>query len=318
MRTGVTYMGHYNPRCIQADLTDIKSAGCDDLLLAAQENDFKTFVGKIEFTPKIAKDLGLRPIAVFWGVLNAFGGGRDSYYIIEHPEIHQVRRDGSVRKWACYVNPLSPGRIKQMIDRVAALGFEGYFIDEPMRQDCFCQSCQAAFAKWSDGGELNQADQQTNEAFRRWCVLEYISDIAGYVKANHPHVETQCCIMPKDRDLWADAAAIEALDNLGTDYYWINDDAKKPEMLTGRVRTLAEICARAGQKHHQWLQCWKIEAGKEDRVLDHGKAIIKGGPDCLYVWAYNGQLGTSETCADPAAAWAAARQVLLAAKGPKA
>jgi len=310
MRTGVSYMGHYNPRYIETDLREIKDTGCDDVLLAGQENDFKTFTGKIEFTPKIAKDLGLRPIAIFWGVLNAFGGGRDSYFLIEHPEAHQIRKDGSVRKWACYVNPLCPGKIREMIDRIAELGYEGYFIDEPMRQDCFCQSCRALFSEWSGGGELHETDEETNPAFRRYCVLRYVREITKYVKDNYPHMETQCCIMPKDRDLWSDAAAMSTLDNLGTDYYWINDDSKDPEMLVPRIRKLAEICKAHGKKHHQWLQCWKIEAGKEQRVVEHGKVFIAQRPDCVYVWAFRGQLGTCESCENPQLAWSRAQEVL--------
>ncbi len=75
MRTGVTYMGHHNPKHLRTDLEEMASLGCDDVLVAAQENDFVYFTGKLGFTPRIIKELGMRPIAIFWGVLNLFGGG---------------------------------------------------------------------------------------------------------------------------------------------------------------------------------------------------------------------------------------------------
>ncbi len=52
----------------------MQSLGLDDVLVAIQENDFAYFPGKINFTPTIARDYGLRPVAIFWGVLNFFEG----------------------------------------------------------------------------------------------------------------------------------------------------------------------------------------------------------------------------------------------------
>ncbi len=40
MRTGVSYMGHHNPRHIEADLRLMRDIRLDDVLVAAQENDF--------------------------------------------------------------------------------------------------------------------------------------------------------------------------------------------------------------------------------------------------------------------------------------
>ena len=85
MRTGVAYMGHHNPKYLDLDLREMKELQLDDVLLAAQENDFIYFPGKLEFTPKIAAEYGIRPIAIFWGVLNLFGGGRSSQFLLENP-----------------------------------------------------------------------------------------------------------------------------------------------------------------------------------------------------------------------------------------
>jgi hypothetical protein len=91
MRTCVSYMGHHNPQHAKADIAEMALLKLDDLLVAAQENDFAYFNGKLKFTPQIAKDDGLRPIVIFWGALNLFGGGRSSQFLLEHPEGFQVR-----------------------------------------------------------------------------------------------------------------------------------------------------------------------------------------------------------------------------------
>ena len=151
MRTGVSYMGHHIPRHIEADIRAMRDLQLDDVLVCAQENDFAHFTGKIEFTPRIAKDHGLRPIAIFWGALNLFGGGRSSQFLLENPGGFQVRRDGSHWPEGCYVNPSNLSRVQDMIDRVVELGFEGYFVDEPTPlRGCFCPSCRAKYEAWYD------------------------------------------------------------------------------------------------------------------------------------------------------------------------
>jgi len=207
MRTGVSYMGHHNPRHIETDVREMRRLGLDDVLLAAQENDFAHFTGKLHFTPQIAREYGLRPIAIFWGALNLFGGGRSSQFLLEHPEGFQVGRDGSCRPAGCYVNPVCVARIKEMIDTIAERGFEGYFVDEPTPlRDCFCRSCRERFASWYQR-DLVTAPAEMQEEFRQRCVIDYVRTIADYCKAAHPELETMCCIMPCDRDMWPTALA---------------------------------------------------------------------------------------------------------------
>ena len=313
MHTGCSYMGHHNPRHMRTDLAEMRDLGCDDVLLAAQENDFVHMVGKVEFLPDLAGEMGMRPIAIFWGALNLFGGGRSSQFLLEHPEGHQVARDGSWHRAGCYNNPACVGRIQEMIDRIAELGYRGYFIDEPTPLSCYCPSCRALYESWCDG-DLSEADDQANARFRHRCVVNYVQTIADYVEANHPHVETMCCLMPVDRAMWADTATVGHLDNLGTDIYWVNKDRDVEEM-TPIVRDMAALCADNGKNHHEWLQCWKAGAGREQRIVDQGRILIREQPDALYVWAYCAQIGTTESADAPDTAWARACDVLREARG---
>lgn len=314
MRTGVSYMGHHNPVHIKTDLAEMKQLGCDDVLVSAQENDFVHFTGKIQFTPRIAKDMGLRPLAIFWGALNLFGGGRSSQFLLEHPEGFQRGRDGAHRSAGCYVNRLCVARIKEMLHTATELGFEGYFVDEPTPLwECYCTSCRARYMEWY-GGDLGAAEEVQAAEFRHRCVIEYVREIAEFCKTSFPHTETQCCVMPCDRDIWAKASQIEFLDNLGTDIYWVNEDIDVEEM-TPMIRDLAALCHETGKIHHEWLQCWGVRAGREQRILDQGRILVREKPDALYVWAWKGQIGTTETCHDPIKSWEMAAEVLRMAKG---
>jgi len=313
MRTGVSYMGHHNPRHMRTDLDDMKSISLDDVLLAAQENDFVWMTGKVEFLPEIAREQGIRPIVIFWGVLNLFGGGRSSQFLLDNPSGHQAAKDGSWRPAGCYNNPICVARIQEMIDRVAELGYEGYFVDEPAPLDCYCDSCKSLYEEMV-GGDLDAAADETLHRFRRDAAYRYVERISNYVKSNHPRMETMCCVWPWEPELLTWTTEIRSLDNCGTDIYWVNEERNVEEM-TPLIRRLADACRKHGKKHNEWLQAWDVRGGNEQRITDQGEILIREQPDALYVWAYLGQVGTSERCDDPERAWSHARNILLKAKG---
>ena len=313
MRTGVSYMGHHNPKYLNLDLGEMKELQLDDVLLAAQENDFIYFPGKLEFTPKIAVEYGLRPIAIFWGALNLFGGGRSSQFLLENPGGFQVLKNGAPFPAGCYMNRLCQARIEEMIDIIAMRGFAGYFVDEPTSlRDCYCPSCCAKYEEWY-GGDLRAAAGALLEEFRQRCVIEYVSVISRYCRANHPQLETMCCLMPHDDQMWASTAAIPGLDNFGTDLYWVNDNRDVEEM-TPIVRAMARMCKQHGKIHHEWLQCWHVQRGCEPRIFEQGNILLREKPDALYVWAWKGQVGTAESCADPQMAWQHVEKIFRMAK----
>jgi hypothetical protein len=313
MRTGVSYMGHHNPRHMQTDLKELRALGCDDVFVCLQENDFVWMNGKVDFFAKVAKDNGIRPLAIFWGALNLFGGGRSSQFLLEHPDCHQVKLDGAYNREGCYVNPKSVARIKEMIDRIGALGYDGYFVDEPTHLQCFCASCCAQYKEWY-GGNLKQTSEKDAFAFRSRCVINYITTISEHVKKSFPHMETMSCLMECDRVMWAESAKIKTLDNLGSDIYWVNSDRDVEEMAP-MVREMGALCKASGKIHHEWLQCWIVKKGKEQRILDQGNILIREKPDSLYVWAYAAQIGTAEACEDVELSWKNACEILKKAKG---
>jgi hypothetical protein len=313
MRTGISYLGQLDAKYMDLDLRDMKSLGLDDVFLAAQENDFIYFPGKLRDLPRIAADCGIRPIAIFWGALNLFGGGRSSQFLLGNPGGFQVLKDGSHSPAGCYMNRLCQTRIEEMVDTIAVCGFSGYFVDEPTPlRDCYCPSCRAKYEEWY-GGDLLSAPASRREEFRQRCVAEYVRVISSYCKANHPQLETMCCLMPHDDGMWASISAIPSLDSFGTDIYWVNDD-RDVEQMAPIVRSMGAMCRQHGKTHHEWLQCWDVREGREPRILEQGGILLREKPDALYVWAWKGQAGTAESCADPARAWDYAGKILRMAK----
>ncbi len=145
-------------------------------------------------------------------------------------------------------------------------------------------------------------------------MIDYVTSISDYCKLNHPALETICCLMPRDQSLWATMAEVDSLDNLGTDVYWVNEDRDVGDM-SPLIRDMGAICRAHAKTHHEWLQCWGVRKGREGRIREHGEVLVAERPDALYVWAWEGQVGTAESCDDPARAWSQAREVLRMAQG---
>jgi hypothetical protein len=211
------------------------------------------------------------------------------------------------------MNPLCRSRIEQMVETIVSHGFEGYFVDEPTPlRECYCAACQTAYEEWYGAPLLSATDAQC-EIFRQRCVTDYIQRISSFCKRIEPRLETMCCLMPHDEALWRQASTIAALDNLGTDLYWANNDRDVSEMVP-QVRALDALCKQNHKIHHEWLQCWNVRHGREYRIIDQGRILAQELPDALYVWAWKGQVGTAETCDHPDVAWTAALRVLELAK----
>lgn len=313
MRTGVSYMGQHDWEYLKQDIREMQTLQLDDVFLALQENDFRYFPGKISLSPKIATENGMRSIAIFWGALNLFGGGRSSQFLLENPAGFQKAHNGSHLASGCYMNSLCRDRIQEMIDTIAEQGYSGYFVDEPTPlHECFCPSCRGKFEEWY-GKSLYEASGGMLAEFRERCVVDYVEDISRYCKTTHPSLETICCLMPHDQTMWERISAIPSLDNFGSDLYWVNNE-EPVEKMAPVLRAMDNLCRKNHKTHHEWLQCWDVHRGREHRILDQGEILIREKPDALYVWAWKGQAGTSETCADPVLAWEYAKTILTKAK----
>lgn len=302
-RLGCTCMGVADPDQIGRNFDELCSIGCSDVLLAAVEFDLKYMPGKVDFFAAEARRRKLRAIAIPWGVLNLFGGGRSSQFLHDHPEGYQRDAAGALLPGGCYTNPACRDEVLRIFERFVEAGFEGFFLDEPTATECFCEHCRAQFAAWFPGADIERMDEQAARAFRSRQAMDYVRDVSARSKATHREVTIQCCLMPTDQSMWQPAGEIETLDDLGTDVYWANEDRDYAEA-TELVGQLGAICRSGGKAHHEWLQCWGVEAGREKFIRPLGEAILAGSPDALYAWALHGQVGTVEGCADPRRAWA--------------
>lgn len=309
MTFGTAYMGTHTPEGLKRDLDDIRKLGFNEVVLSCQENDFMHFTGKVEYAPKIAHDAGIRVLVNLWGYANAFGGGRMSRLVSDYPEVRVVAPDGSPRwiDWGgriqpgCPNHPLVIARAQEYCSQAIATGADGFFWDEPTKFDCYCEACRTLFTERT-GGDLAIATPEVMAAFRRYSVFRWVDEMSKWVKSRDQKLVTSTCVMPSDRDAWEDAAKCEHLDSLGTDTYWMFD-GKPIDWMREPCARLVKLAREAGKSPHLWLQCWKIEKGRESEIVQAAKVLAESQPDAIYVWGYRGQLGTTETCVDPERSW---------------
>jgi len=320
MKFGTAYIGSHRRGVLEAELGDIGKQGFDEVILTCQENDFIHFPGKITETPKVAHDLGLRVLVNLWGYACAFGGGRISRLLSDEPEVMAMNRDGSpyTVTWpglrmhvGCTNQPRIYERAREFASTAINAGADGFFWDEPTKIDCYCDACKRIFSeRWN--GDLLQASEADRLAFRRWSVSHWVGEMSRWVKKQKDGLETSTCVMPSDRDAWEEVAREKGLDSLGTDTYWLLE--KRPiEWIEEPCRSLVETARRHGKISHLWLQCWRVPRGSESELVEASRELASAAPDRIYVWAYEGQVGTSETCDDCAKAWHCALEGLRAA-----
>jgi hypothetical protein len=201
----------------------------------------------------------------------------------------------------CPNHPKVVGRAREYVDRAIEAGVDGFFWDEPQKYDCYCDACRELFRN-RGGGDLAAAPEPERNAFRRWAVGNWIEGMSRYVKSKDRKLITSTCVMPSERDAWADSAACPSLDSLGTDTYWLLEGLPL-EWMVEPCRALVDCARKAGKSPHLWLQCWSVPRRRERELVDASRILAEAEPDALYIWAYRGQDGTSETCDDPARAW---------------
>jgi len=320
MRYGTAYMGTHTPEGLRRELEEIKRLGFDEIVLACQENDFMHFTGKIEFCPKIARELGLITLVNLWGFASAFGGGRISRLVADYPEVMVVGPDGKpgFTEWpagnriqpGCPNHPLVVERARKFAQAAIDAGADGFFWDEPTQFDCYCSACLSLFRD-AGSGDLKTAPEAARKAFRSRSVARWVEEMSGWVKKENPKLVTSTCVMPSDRDAWKDAAGCPSLDSLGTDTYWMLEN-KPVSWMTEPCLALVEEARKNRKSPHLWLQCWKIIRGRERELVEASVELAKAKPGTIYVWAYRGQLGTTEACDAPDAAWACAVEGLRA------
>ena len=309
MELGLGYIAAHLPRHIRTDIEEMASIGATQVTFTLQENHFLYMRGALEHGAKIAEDAGLWPSAIIWGFANTFGGGRNSRVMLERTDLWRRDRNGEPIATACLNNRALVEVFTDFAAQAHKWGYKGIIIDEPQKQECFCDHCQGAWESFAGAGDLTQAaDAISYEVFRADTVRGYCHAVCKALKSIDPALVTMNCMMPSHRNYWAPVADCPDLDVFGADPYWLVPHEMCDYDLDAAIRCAIEmkaLCKQLGKKSQLWHGAWWIERGREEELYTGGKELADLGCDMFNTWAFRACEGTNETCQDPETAWEA-------------
>ena len=301
MELGIAYYGAYLPEHLEKDFRNIRDSFCDYVVITISENDMCYFPGKWQLAPKIAHDQGLKIYAVLWGFGSTFGGGRISKLLTEYPEVFQIDQNGRMVGAGCFNNPLFRKTYVEYIKNLSNYGYDGYLIDEPTPNNCYCSWCQK---KYREKYNENLPEKQTSRVhtFRVDSTLDFVGEVSKNIKSAVHHARISIAVMPQDRSLWCKIASMRTIDIFGTDPYWL-PKGEDISYLMDHSREAVKICKEYEKTSEIWINCWKIPQGKEKEIYEGTLNVARIAPDRINAWSYKGGMGTNETSDDPLSAW---------------
>jgi hypothetical protein len=228
---------------------------------------------------------------------------------MEHPETRQVRNDGTPIPRACFNNETFRDYLRESLERLLPLGFDGVFIDEPhfyrnkhdhTQWSCLCPSCAARSGSDDYGSDIDEV-----RAFKQRSVIDFISWFSQTCKAIAP-VPVSLCLYPPGKDPHApaltDIARIETIDIIGSDPYWWY--FHEPVTFVGEVtRTLRRA---AGSKRVEiWIQAYKLPHDQIPLISEAVRLARENGADMISAWTYRCGENSILTCESSEDAWEA-------------
>jgi hypothetical protein len=329
-RTGTAYFGNRHAAHADRDLAEIAEC-CDYVVHTFSETDFlfhKAAVGKL-FTA--SRRRGLEVWADPWGVGGVFGGESLSRFLLDRPELWQVRSDGRRVPMACVNREPFRAFLREWILTAADAGAQTVFWDEPhpyfhWRSEvegvyaCVCDECRRLFRRRHGGRLPDRLDPAARE-FRLETLTGFLSEMTAF--ASRRRLKNALCLYAfegyDDFDrLWTRLAALPGLDVFGCDPYWRWSSAPWKAFLSPALRRLrgpsdyvrhfAEKVLRETTPRdvgsQVWIQAMRLPAGTEREVGEAVRAAAAAGVSHIAAWSYDGGALLDTVLADrPEVVW---------------
>jgi hypothetical protein len=318
MIKGTAYFGNRFINHFEMDAKDIKSAGCSAILHTFSENDFKFYKDSMKEIVRVSKEKGLEVYAGPWGVGKVFGGEAFSDFLTNNIDEMEVIENGEKRGIACLYSEKFREYMKSWIDGAVYIGADIIFLDEPHwyiagwfgekdHWGCRCKRCQKRFKeKYSYEMPLEQNDDVLE--FKADGIFDFSKFLCSYSRGKG--VKTAVCLLPSDRprdiELYERIAALDTVDILGTDPYWVwgNTTFDVEDYVTKYTKLIKDLCTKYGKESEIWIQNFRITMENEKEVERALEIMKEMGIDRIMSWAYRGSYGMSSlACSNPDNIW---------------
>ncbi len=300
-RTGVSYFGNRNPRHLVVDLEEMISHNCSFIVHTFSENDRIFYFATMAEFVELSKSVGLEVYLDPWGVGRVFGGEAFSDFALKRRHACQVSGSGELLPAACPNHPEFRSYMRGWIDDAASLGVDVVFWDEPhlfidyqnasdMRAaGCTCDSCREKYRELY-GDSFPSVESEDFLLFREDSMYDFLKMLTDY--SAEKKLRNAVCLLPYQQDMlgvsdWGRIAAIETLDIIGTDPYWIFFD-KELDFVYDYAQKIVHIADEFGKEAQLWIQNFKIPEGREQEVAEAIELGEQAGIKNFAAWSFYG------------------------------
>ena len=322
---GIAYHGNRMLTHVREDMRETAAAGFNTVLHTYSHNDLDRNRRTMKERFDITCEYGLDVWADNWGL----GGppGDKSHFRSYHPEAHQIRSDDTpdpVR--VCFNSPAYVQFTKDWVDAVYDAGARKIFWDEPHFADsatggtrtwtCRCENCRRLFEE-KYGMPMPRLITPEADAFRKWTITNYFQTVASYAKSKGMY-NSICVMFAEGADapnFGVDLDSIcstPALDNIGSDPYWLGNCPKSYEAVYRYVYTRArrnlELCEKLGKEHNLWIQTCSNPAEDEEEIVAAADALFDAGARTIFAWGFRGSDSTDYRAIAPERTWYATKE----------
>ena len=319
MKTGVSYFGnripeHYRDR----DLPDMVAAGCTYVVHTFSEDDLRFYAGTMKKMVDATHEAGLQVYLDPWGLGRLFAGEAFSDFLLRHPDVWQVKADGTKVPMACPNSPPFQAFMREWLDIAAQLGPDAVFWDDPhwyvphvavgSGQDwtCRCVHCTDKFRSRYGRSMPGRIDLEVAQ-FRQESLVEFIASGIDHVRDRS--MRHAVGLLPFE-DVehtffdWGEVAAIPGVDLLAVSPFWQLFGGEREPFVSHWSRRVVEVCAASGKEPMVWLQAFLVEAGQEQEMASAAGAAYATGVRNFAAWGFRGCAHMSSIrCQRPDAMW---------------
>ncbi|MBN1901721.1 hypothetical protein JW926_10400 [Candidatus Sumerlaeota bacterium] len=299
MKIGSSYFGNRIPRHAQKDMQYLVDKHFTYVVHTFSENDYHFYAKTMKEIVKISRDQGLETQIDPWGVGKVFGGEAFSEYIASHPEVCEILSDGKPAGIACPNNPEFRKFMRQWCETAVAAEPDYLFWDEPHfyisgwmggrpgTWGCRCKFCKVRFEELY-GHPLPMEETEEVKEFKHRSIVDFLQEMIDY--GHELGVRNSLCILPGStvKDEWfQELAAMENLDNFGTDPYWYALKKEVKQYVGDFSRKVNKVCREMNREGHIWIQGFKVPGGREEEIQTAVKEAVQSGIRNLAVWGFD-------------------------------
>ncbi len=316
LKTGISYFGVRNPDFVRIDMQIIASLGYTHVLHTFSEADLFYYPDTMAKIIKISSQLGLKVYVNPWGVGRVFGGEAFSEIAARNPEAAQCNQDDQPIVAACPNSPIFVEYMYKWIDTVCAMEIETVFWDEPhfyfVKDNpnlcaCRCKCCRKKFRRLYNHSMPVSLSERVQE-FRQKSLIEFLDLMTKRVRSLGKR-NSLCMLPPSFNDginNWSEFAALEALDEIGTDPYWQVGEtetaiSKSYHQASCQIMKLAKEFDKEPQ---MWIKNYHIQSNNEETVAAATWAAYNEGVRNIFAWSFKGSAYMSWLASDdPEKVW---------------